>query len=81
MPLQSRGLGPVYGNVLGDQVVPLHPFFPWRPAYQYGEVDAFERFGLVARHHDTCIKYRAIIWHEVLNTGNKGTTTARLADL
>lgn len=61
MPLQSRGLGPVDGDVLGDQVIPLHPFFPRRSTDQYREVDAFERFGLVARHHDTYIEYRAVI--------------------
>jgi hypothetical protein len=63
MFLQGRGLGPVDGDVLRDQVIPLHPFSPRPPADQDGEVDAFERFGLVARHHDTCNKYRYNVRH------------------
>lgn len=52
--LQRRGLGLVNGDVLGDQVFSLHPVFPRPSADQYGEVDASERLGLVARRHHTC---------------------------
>jgi hypothetical protein len=52
--LQRRSLGLVYGDVLGDEVFPLHPLFPRPSADQDGEADASERFGLVARCHNTC---------------------------